>query len=274
MSTSGKKFVRRFKAVVPVFVIILAKKCYKSINSIRYRGNDFQCNFCERTFSQFLPAGYDLPVLKKHDVIGGGRRLNVTCPSCFSHDRERLVFHYLKAKKNYIFESHVRVLHVAPELNLGPALKSNIQADYVSSDLRSRLAKEKMDITDINEPDESFDVVICNHVLEHIQNDTKAMRELYRVLKPSGFAILQVPLSLRLNKSIEDPKIVNESERERVFGQKDHVRLYGKDYIARLRDAKFKVTLEYFAAELGEQNAKRHGLNCREVIFLCEKESG
>ena len=271
MLLEKKKIRRKIKSLVPGPAFDFTRRIYGSVKSIKYRGNNFHCSFCDRTFSQFLPNGYDLPVLKEHDVVGGGRRSNVTCPNCHSHDRERLVLLYLKAKKSEVFEGHVRILHVAPELNLGPALKSNKHADYVSSDLSSQLADKQMDITDIKEPDESFDVIICNHVLEHIQEDTKAMGELYRVLKTGGFAILQVPLSFKLSKSIEDPNVVTEQERERVFGQKDHVRLYGKDYVTRLCDAKFKVTLDEFVSELGEEDIKRHGLNRKEVLFICEK---
>lgn len=271
VSLEKKRVIRVVKSLVPVPAFVFARRLYRSIYSLKYRGNKFHCSFCGRTFSEFLPAGYDLPVLKEHDVVGGGRRYNAICPNCYSHDRERLVFLYLKAKKGEVFKDHLRILHVAPELNLGPALKANKHADYVSSDLSSRLAGQKMDITAINEPDDSFHVVICNHVLEHVLEDVKAMRELYRVLKPGGFAILQVPLSFKLSESIEDPNVVSEQERERVFGQKDHVRLYGKDYVTRLREAEFKVTLEEFVKEMDEESIKRHGLNSKEVLFICEK---
>lgn len=129
----------------------------------------------------------------------------------------------------------------------------------------------KMDITDINLHDNQFDCIICYHVLEHILDDEKAMRELFRVLKPGGWAILQQPVDPTRDKTFEDPNIVLPEERERVFGQKDHVRIYGQDYKDRLERTGFTVKLDNYTGELGDNIIKKYGLMKDETICFCTK---
>ena len=140
-----------------------------------YAGSGFYCHFCQQNHKEFLPAGLDIPVLKEKKVIGGGYRLNAMCPGCGSFDRERLIYIYLKNKRNNLFSENLKVLHVAPEANLQKVIMAQQNIDYLSSDINSPLAAVQMDITDIKYEDNSFDVVICNHVLEHIPDDRKAM---------------------------------------------------------------------------------------------------
>lgn len=169
----------------------------------RYFGSEYECLFCGGHFRKLLPCGRNLPVLKEKQVVGGGYRL-ARCPrfSCQSSDRERLLFFYLKNKTN-IFSEKVKLLHVAPEKNLRQVLIGRSNIDYLSADLCSPTAMLKLDITDIHYEDCAFDVIICNHVLEHIPDDRKAMSELYRVLRPDGWAILQVPISLAITETYE-----------------------------------------------------------------------
>lgn len=240
--------------------------------SFLYTGTKFECPFCGGNFRKFLPSGLNIPALKEKKMVGGGRRLNAVCPRCYSLDRERLVYLYLKNKTN-IFYKELKVLHIAPRENLQKVLKSCANIDYLSADLRSPLAMIKMDITNIKCEDNLFDIIICNHVLEHIPNDQKAMSELYRVLKPGGWAILQVPISLSLNKTYEDPLIVTPEEREKVFGQSNHVRIYANDYKDTLKKAGFFVQVYNFAKEFGEIVSRKYGLLKDENIYICSKRS-
>lgn len=143
--------------------------------------------------------------------------------------------------------------------------------DYISVDLESPIAMAKMDITDMQFPDNHFDCIICYHVLEHIPHDRRAMKEIVRVLKPSGWAILQVPI-LR-EKTFEDPTIKTPEEREKVFGQRDHVRIYGLDYKDRLGSVGFAVKLDDYVKKLGDDAIKRYSLTEDENIYFCSKPS-
>jgi SAM-dependent methyltransferase len=210
------------------------------INTIRYFGWRYKCPICHSHLRKLLPFGFDFPVLEEKKIIGGGYRLNALCSVCYSTDRERLLYLYLSKITN-LFSDEVKLLHVAPEVGLTAVLKKYSNIDYLTADLNSNTVMVKMDITDINYPDNTFDVVICNHVLEHIIDDRKAMRELYRVLKPGGWAILQVPMSLSLSETYEDFSVTTRPEREEIFGQSDHVRIYAKDYCDRLQESGFKI---------------------------------
>jgi SAM-dependent methyltransferase len=197
-------------------------------------------------------------------IIGGSYRMNAECPYCGSLDRERLVDQFLKNRS--LLNTGMQILHIAPEKNLQRMMKQK-GINLVSADLDSPLASLKMDIQQIPFPDDHFDAIICNHVLEHIPDDIKAMHELYRVLKPGGWAILQVPFSPLLEHSYEDPTITDSKDRARIFGQKDHVRIYGLDYPSRLQSVGFKVEAE----KLDPTLIKRFALNPREIVFFCRK---
>jgi SAM-dependent methyltransferase len=166
-----------------------------------------------------------------------------------------------------------RMLHVAPEPFLTPIFRAARNIDYLSGDLDPGNpeiggAMVQMDIADIRYPDNSFDVIYCSHVLEHVPDDRKAMHELARVLKPSGWALIAVPI-LR-DKTFEDWKVTTPDERERVFGQFDHVRIYGLDFVDRLRESGFDATIDKFPRSFSEEMVRRYGLS-REDIYLCRK---
>jgi len=144
--------------------------------------------------------------------------------------------------------------------------------DYVTADLESPLAKIKMDIHQIPFEENTFDVVICNHVLEHVQKDILAMKEINRVLKKNGWAIMQVPfMGKNLDYTYEDPSIRHPAEREKVYGQRDHVRIYGKDYPERLRMAGFKVIEDDFVRNLDKNTVLRYALPENEIIYFLTK---
>ena len=245
---------------------------YRYVKSIAYIGKEFECPFCRGRFDKLLPGGYTFPVLREKNVIGAGYRLNAACPRCFSADRERLILLFLKEKKQDIFLKKIRLLHVAPEARLSVFLKSHDNIDYLSADLDSPLADIKMDITNIVFKDGAFDFIICNHVLEHIPDDARAMSEIFRVLKPGGSAILQVPISYSIPHTIEDLSITDPKDREKVFGQDNHVRLYGRDYKKRLEQVGFTVIADNFIGELARQDIHKYGLIEGELIYLCSKD--
>jgi SAM-dependent methyltransferase len=162
-----------------------------------------------------------------------------------------------------------RMLHVAPEAQLARLFREQSHLDYLSADLIDSRAMVRMDITDIQYPPQTFDVIYCSHVLEHVADDRKAMREFHRVLKPGGWAILQVPI--KGETTFEDPTVTSPEDRQRLFGQHDHVRTYGRDYRDRLAEAGFAVTVDGFVRELDERTVRRIGLKRTEDIYFCRK---
>ena len=178
---------------------------------------------------------------------------------------------YLKQKTDFL-ERKQDVLHIAPELCFIKRFEAIHADQYITADLESPLAKVKMDIHQMPFDDNSFDVVFCNHVMEHVADDHQAMGEILRVLKPGGWAIIQIPLFHPLpEKTFEDDSVVDPKQREKIFGQDDHVRLYGLDYADRLRKAGFEVTVDDFIHSLSEDDQVRFALPADEPIFFCKK---
>ncbi len=164
------------------------------------------------------------------------------------------------------------MLHIAPELCFMDRFEALENLEYITGDIESPLAKVKMDIHDIPFEENTFDIIFCNHVLEHVESDLRAMVEMKRVLKPGGWAILQVPFFYPLNdETTEDLTITDPRERERMFGQDDHVRLYGEDYADRIRSTGFEVTEEQLIFELDQSELKRFALPKQEIIYRAEK---
>lgn len=160
------------------------------------------------------------------------------------------------------------MLHIAPELCFLDRFEAMDNLEYVTADIESPLAKVKMDIHDIPFEENTFDIIFCNHVLEHVDSDIRALEEMRRVLKPGGWAILQVPFFYPLNEeTTEDPNIKDPHERERLFGQDDHVRLYGKDYSKRLSSVGFNVQEEKLVYELDQVEIVKFALPREEVIY-------
>lgn len=221
------------------------------------RAGGVTCPCCGAHLPKFIPGGVNL-------------RPNAMCPSCGSLERHRLMQLYFQTRTN-LYTDRLKVLHFAPEACLERGLDNNPMIDYVSADLYSPRAKQKIDITDIPYPDASFDVVLCSHVLEHIPDDRKAMRELLRVLKPDGWALLQVPIDLRRDVTFEDPTVTDPAERARLFGQHDHVRWYGRDYPDRLRECGFDVRIDDFMGGLTPEEIARYGLGAGEKMHFCRK---
>ncbi len=257
---------RCFKVFVPLRVRRRLRALYTRVRC-RYK-----CPFCDSRLRTFLPFGLDFPVLREKEVIGGGYRQNVLCPFCRSTDRERLVYLYLLHKTD-IFDKHKNLLYVAPEPSVLNMLRTKAPIDCIAADIAPENGMVKVDITDIGFPDNSFDVILCNHVLEHIIDDRKAISELYRTLKPGGWAILQVPLSLTLKNTYEDASITTIRGREEAFGQEDHVRVYARDYEDRLVQAGFRLRVFKWVTESKNFGGRRNvfGLNKKECVYFVSK---
>ncbi|NVK28178.1 MAG: class I SAM-dependent methyltransferase [Flavobacteriia bacterium] len=226
---------------------------------VLYGGSRFTDPIDGKSYRKFLPYGY-----------GGNIRENALSPGTNSLERHRLMWLYLKRDSDFFTAKH-KVLHIAPEQCFYGRFRKMDNLDYSTADLNSPIADYSFDIHEIPFEDNSYDVVFCNHVLEHVTDDQQCMRELCRVLKPGGLAIAQVPWIPEQEVTVEDPTITDPKERERLFGQYDHVRKYGKDYQERLEKAGFKVTRVDYSEELSEEEFERYRLPKGEPLFVCTK---
>lgn len=224
-----------------------------------YRGNRFEDPIDGRRYRKLLPYGYE-----------GRQRENALAPASLSLERHRLLWLYLKDYSDFFTRPH-QMLHVAPEQCFYGRFRKMAQLDYLTADLDSPIADVKMDIHNIQYPDESFDFILCNHVLEHVEDDQQCMRELCRVLKKDGTAIMQVPFKADQAQTDEDPSLSDPEERIRRFGQYDHLRQYGRDYPERLRANGFKVTEIDFAQKLSAEEYRRYALMPGEKLYVCSK---
>jgi SAM-dependent methyltransferase len=196
-------------------------------------------------------------------------QLNAVCPWCGSHVRHRALWLYLERRTD-LLTTPTRLLHVAPEHVLTKRLRAIPTIDYLSADL-DQPAMENWDLTDVPHPDASFDAIVCSHVLEHVPDDRAAMRELSRILRPDGWAIVQVPIDYERAETLEDPAIQSPEARERAYWQADHVRLYANDFPDRLRSEGLDVTVDSYLRTLPAEEVERHGLISLEDIYLCRK---
>jgi len=226
-------------------------------NSILYYGLSRVCPCCGGRFRKFL-------------TFGKRPRPNAQCPRCGVLERHRLLWLYLRERTTF-FTKQLRLLDFAPTAFFAKKCRQLKNIEYVSADLNSRRAGVHTDITQIAFPDDAFDGIICTHVLEHIPDDAKAMRELYRVLKPAGWAILNSRLDCNREETFEGPAGASPAERKRLFGMADHRRIYGLDYKGKLEQAGFAVTVDRFVKELDEATVKKHGLPRDEDIYMCTK---
>ncbi len=223
-----------------------------------YKGTKYIDPIDGKGFRKFLPYGY------------GTQRPNVLSPSTLSLERHRLLWLYLKKETDF-FTAPKKVLHMAPEQCFLKRFKKLKNLDYTTADLYSPIVDVKANILDLPFKDNSFDVVFCNHVLEHITDDKKAMQELYRVLKPNGMGIFQIPQDITLEKTYEDFSITSPEERAKHFGQYDHVRVYGKDYFNRLRSVGFKVDEINYSKKITADLVDKYRLLKGEILPVCYK---
>ena len=230
------------------------REALRLVLGLRHRGRAVECPLCRRTFRRFLPAGS--PV-----------RPRARCPGCGTLERHRLLWRWL-AERTRLLSSPLRLLHIAPEPAFERVLRGLPQLRYLTADFASPSVDVRLDLTRLPFADESIDAILCSHVLEHIPDDRAAMREMRRVLAPGGWAVLLVPMDPARETTYEDPSIVDPLERERAFGQADHVRWYGRDYPDRLREAGFAVEEERFASTMPQRERDRFGI-VPEPLFVC-----
>ena len=223
-----------------------------------YKGNRFTDPIDGSSYRTFLPYGYDK------------LRQNALCPGTLSLERHRYLWLYLQRKTTFL-EEELKVLHVAPEQVFYTKFKQFDHWNYTTTDLHSPLADVKADICALPFEDNSYDLILCNHVLEHIPDDLKAMEELYRVLKKGGTLIAQVPLNENAETTFEDDSITDPTERTKIFGQYDHVRVYGQDYYSRLNQVGFKAEAVNFLQELSSEERDRYALPKQERIPIALK---
>jgi SAM-dependent methyltransferase len=253
-----KKIISWVLRAIPRPVLQIISPAVMFFVRIFYYGHRVECTVCSATYRSFLPYGRLTP------------RANALCPSCLSLERHRLIALFLKEKTNF-YTKGIKVLHVAPEHCFIKAFEALHGENYITADLYSPLAKVKMDVHDIPFEDNTFDVVFCNHVLEHVTDDKKVVREFRRVLKPGGFAILQSPVDYRVVTTYEDASITDPLEREKAFGQDDHVRLFGQDYAARLAESGLNIHELKVRETYSPDIISKYRLDIGERLYYCVK---
>jgi len=253
-----------FKSIlntVPRPWLIKVSYLVRPLIAFSLKGNKYTDPIDGKSFRKFLPYGY------------GKQRENALSPSTLSLERHRLMWLFLRNDTDFFTSKEkIKTLHIAPEQCFLDLFRKQKNLEYITSDLESPIADVKADICNLPFDDNSFDVVFCNHVLEHIINDTKAMQELYRVLKKGGFGIFQIPQDLSREKTFEDNTITNRRERAEIFGQYDHVRVYGRDYFNKLRSVGFAVDEIDYTKKITREKLERYCLMKNEILPVCYKK--
>ena len=241
--------------------LIKASYLVKPIIAFYLKGDTYTDPIDGNSFRKFLPYGYSK------------QRKNALSPSTLSLERHRLMWLFLKNETSFFTSSKkIKTLHIAPEQCFLKIFKKQKNLDYITSDLESPIADVKADICNLPFKNDSFDVVFCNHVLEHIPDDKKAMQELFRVLKKGGFGVFQIPQDMSRENTFEDASITDKEERTKIFGQYDHVRVYGRDYFNKLRSVGFKVDEVDYTQRITTKELERFCLMKNEILPVCYKE--
>ncbi len=255
-----KKAFKYILNTIPRPILIRLSYVARPVLAFFLRGTKFTDPIDGNSFSQFLPYGYE------------NQRNNVLSPSTLSLERHRLLWLYLQNETQFFTsENKLKVLHFAPEQAFYKRFRNQKNLDYTTTDLFSPLADVKADICNLPFEDNQYDIILCNHVLEHIPDDTKAMQELYRVLKPGGMGIFQIPQELSRATTFSDDSITDQKERAKVFGQYDHVRIYGRDYFDKLRSIGFTVIEEDYTSKMKPELVEKYCLAKGEIIPVCFK---
>lgn len=252
---------RIFKALlnkIPRPLLIRLSYVARPVISFLLKGKTFTDPIDNKSFSKFLPYGYET------------QRNNVLSPSTLSLERHRLLWLYLQNETSF-FKTEAKVLHFAPEQAFYKKFRNLKNLDYTTTDLNSPLADVKADICNLPFGTNEYDIIFCNHVLEHIPDDTKAMQEIFRVLKPGGMAILQIPQDLNRAITFEDNSITDPKKRAEIFGQYDHVRVYGRDYFDKLRAIGFRVKEIDYTNALSKEEVIKYCLALGEILPVCYK---
>lgn len=254
-----KKIAKFILNSVPRPLLIQLSIMARPLIYLFFKGNRFIDPIDGRSYRKFLPYGY------------GKQRENALSPGTLSLERHRQMWLYLQNETRF-FQDQLKVLHIAPEQEFLRRFKKMKNLEYTSADLYSPIVDVKADVVDLPFHNDTYDVIICNHVLEHIIDDHKAMSEIYRVMKPKGWGILQVPMKNSLEKTYEDFSITDPKERQKHFGQYDHVRWYGKDYFDRLKSVGFEVDANYYSQRFTDEEILRYGLQKNEILPIVFKK--
>jgi len=253
-----KRLFKTLLNIIPRPILIRVSYIVRPLLVIWLKGKRYTDPIDGKSFRKFLPYGYE------------NQRENVLSPSTLSLERHRLLWLYLKNETDF-FTAPKKMLHFAPEQAFYQRFRQQKNLDYTTTDLSSPLADVKADICNLPFYDNEFDVIFCNHVLEHIPDDTKAMQELFRVLKSGGWAVLQIPQDLSRETTFEDDSITDRKERAKIFGQYDHVRVYGRDYFDKLQNIGFEVQAIDYTKTLSDSDIKHYCLAKGEIIPVVRK---
>ena len=253
-----KLIVRLLLNFFPRTFLIRASLLFKPLFDIFFKGTKFTDPINNKSYSYFFPYGYNK------------QRKNALCPGTFSLERHRLLWLYLKKETDF-FNSNNKILHFAPEQCFHKFFKSFFK-NYTSIDLNSPIVDIKADICNLPFNDNSYDYILCNHVLEHIYDDEKAMKEIFRVLNKNGIAILQVPIDIKSNLTREGRDINDKEVRSKLFGQYDHLRMYGLDYFKKLKKVGFNVKNIDYLSKLSKDEVEKFSLTNAGTIPVCIKD--
>ena len=254
-----KKITKFLLNKIPRPLLIKASILARPLIVLFFKGNNFTDPIDGKSYRKFLPYGY------------GKQRENALSPGTLSLERHRQMWLYLQNETDF-FTKNYKVLHIAPEQEFLRKFKKMKNLDYISADLFSPIVDVKADILDLPFENETYDIIICNHVLEHIEDDRKAMSELFRVMKNEGWGIVQVPMKNSLEKTYEDFTIKDPKERQKHFGQYDHVRWYGMDYFDRLKSVGFEADANFYSQKFSKEEIKKFGLMENEILPLIFKK--
>lgn len=234
---------------------------FKFFAPVVYKGNKVECPVCKKSFRKFLSYGSNV-----------AHRENVLCPYDLTLERHRLMWLYLQNKSDFFTKPNLKVMHIAPEQCFHKLFKNQKNLDYTTGDLVSPIADLHFDLHQIPLEDNQYEIIFCNHVMEHVTDDLKCMQELYRIMKPGGWGIFQVPIDTNRTSTYEDWSITTPEEREKHFWQYDHVRLYGTNYPHRLAEAGFTVETVDYSKEISPELFERYRLPKGEMLYIVHKK--
>ena len=259
-----KHLIKLILNLIPRPVLQRVAEWIVPVVGLLYLGKGKQCPLCGCQRRKFLPYGYVTS------------RENALCPNCLSLERHRLLWLWLLRESDIGRGAMAlpKMLHIAPEVALMRKFKKMYAREaerYVTADLESPLADMHFDVQQIPLEDESFDAIICNHIMEHVEDDRKALKELYRIMRRGGWGVILSPVELEREKTFEDDTITDPAERTRIFGQYDHRRIYGRDYAERLREAGFEVYDIDYKNELSKAEQELYALPADHLYIVCKQ---